>query len=85
MAKRINKKELSIILSEKINLDESNCKIVLDIFERHFFIDKKSKDNIIEDLIKELNISSEVAQNIYNETKSIISSTIKDRIKHPFK
>lgn len=79
-------KELFIEKLESITgLDNAKCVIVNDILENYFIIGKSNKDKIIDEIINQLEMSKEEAENIYEKAMSIIASGVKDKIKHPFK
>ena len=81
----MNKKEFITELSNKLNYDIDKCTIINSIIEDNFIIGKKRKTNIVNSLIEQLNINEEEADNIYNVSNEIISTAIKNKIKHPFK
>lgn len=53
--------------------------------ERNFLIGNKNKQKIIDQLIDKLNINKDKAEEIYNISNNIISLSIKEKLKHPFK
>ena len=65
MVMKMNKKEFINELSRKLTLSIEQCVKINDILESHFFISKKSKDRIIEELINEFSIEKEEAIHIY--------------------
>lgn len=81
----MNKSEFIRTLMKSLNINESECSKINDILESEFFIGKKNKDIIINKLVNELDYSNEKADNIYNTAMNIISSSIKDKLFHPFK
>lgn len=81
----MNKKEFITELSNKLNYDIDKCTIINSIIEDNFIIGKKRKTNIVNSLIEQLNINEEEADHIYNVSNEIISTAIKNKIKHPFK
>ena len=83
--KKINKKSFINELQDNTNLSYEECLIVNDILEKNFIFNKKKKDKVINELILQLNINDERANEIYNEIMQFISSKIKEKIKHPFK
>ena len=83
--KKINKKRFINELQDNTNLSYEECLIVNDILENNFIFNKKKKDKVINELILQLNINDERANEIYNEIMQFISSKIKEKIKHPFK
>ena len=85
MVKKMNKAKFIDTLIEKLNVDKNTAIIINNIFENYFIIDKKNKDKIVNDLMKDLKIDLEKAENIYEKVMEIISTTIKNKIKHPFR
>lgn len=85
MVKKMNKREFIEKLSYELSYTIDECTIINDILESNFFITKKSKDKIIAELVKNLSITEEEAEKIYNTSSSIIKEEIKNKIKHPFK
>ena len=85
IVKRINKKSFISELQDKTNLSYNDCLIVNDILENNFIFNKKKKEKVINELIAQLNISDDRANEIYDVIMQFISSKIKEKIKHPFK
>jgi nucleoid DNA-binding protein len=81
----MNKSEFIKKLSERLNYSIEDCTRINSILEDNFIISRKSKDKIIACLINEFNISEEEADKIYNISVEIISTSIKNKILHPFK
>lgn len=81
----MNKKEFVLKLSKELNYSEDKCMMINDILESNFFLSKKNKDKIIEELVAKLNIDNEEAKNTYDMVVKIINDEIKDKLKHPFK
>ena len=82
---KMNKNEFIKELMKKLNYDEERCTLINDILEEHFLIGKNNKKNIINDLINKLGIEEKMANNIYNISSKIITTEIKNKLKHPFK
>ena len=80
----MNKEKFVEKLSKQASLTKEEAILVNDIFENNFFISKKYKDKIISEIVLSLNININEATNIYEIAKDIISSEIKNKIKHPF-
>ena len=85
IVKRINKKSFISELQDKTNLSYNDCLIVNDILENNFIFNKKKKEKVINELIAQLNISDDRANEIYDVIMQFISSKIKEKIKHAFK
>ena len=85
MVKKMNKtgfiKELSNLTGRSID----DCTVINSILEDNFFISRKSKDKIINELVSQLNIELDEADKIYNTAASILANQIKNKLKHPFK
>lgn len=80
----MNKEGFIKELKKRISYSESDCLIINDILERHFFISKKNKDVIIKELCDTFNIDNEEASNIYDSAKDILNEEIKYKLRHPF-
>lgn len=85
MVKKMNKREFIEKLSNELSYSTEKCTIINDVLESNFFISKKSKDKIIDDLIKKFSITDKEAEKIYNTSISIVKEEIKYKLKHPFK
>ena len=81
----MNKTEFINELSKKINYSVEDCTRINSILEDNFIISKKNKCKIVDSLMKEFNIDYDEADNIYNASVELITKSIKDKIKHPFK
>lgn len=81
----MNKREFIKELAKVLNYSEDKCIIINDVLESNFFISKKSKSKIIEELILKLNVCDDEALRIYDISVSIVRREIKDKLKHPFR
>lgn len=81
----MNKSHFINELSKKTNYSIEDCTRINSILEDNFIISRKSKDKIVSSLMSEFNISEEEANTIYNISVEIITTSIKNKIKHPFK
>lgn len=79
-------KELFIKELESVTgLNNDKCLIINDVLENHFIIGKNNKEKIINEIVTKLGITNTEAEKIYEASMSIISTGIKDKIKHPFR
>ena len=85
MVMKMNKEKFVEKLSKELNYSFEQCTLINDILESNFIISRKSKDAIINELISQLGVDCNEADNIYNVSVSIITSEIKEKLKHPFK
>ena len=85
MVKKANKTYFLEQLKEETKLSEKNVLALSSILDDHFAFGKKNKDKIVSDIKGKLEVLNERAKEIYNITMSIISSNLKDKLKHPFK
>lgn len=85
MVMKMNKEKFVEKLSKELNYSLKQCTLINEILENNFIISRKSKDAIINELISQLDVDINEADNIYNASVSIITSEIKEKLKHPFK
>ncbi len=85
MVKKMNKTKFIQKLKEELNVEQNQANIINNIIETNNIFGKKNKEKIINDFIDQLNIDNEKANEIYEKTISLISTIIKNKIKHPFK
>lgn len=85
MVTKMNKTEFISKLSEELSYSEKKCAIINEILEDNFFISKKNKDKIVEELIQKLDVDYEEATKIYEIAVKIINDEVKNKLKHPFK
>ena len=64
---KVNKKEFINILSKKTKLSTDKCETINNILERHFLLGKKNKEQIINDIEKELEVSRISSEEIKNK------------------
>ena len=81
----MNKEKFIEELSGRIGLDKEKCTVINSIIEDTFLIGNKSKEKMIESFKEKLNIDLEKSEKIYEEAMSIITTHMKDKLKHPFK
>ena len=72
-------------LVNKTGFKEEKCILINDCLEEDFIIGKKNKEKTINLLMERLKISKEEADKIYNISSKIITTEIKNKIKHPFR
>ncbi len=85
MVMKMNKKKFIELLQDRTKLSNKECETINNILESNFIFSKKNKDKIISDIQMELNLEKEKVENIYDISMDIISVTLKDKLKHPFK
>ena len=81
----MNKKEYISKLMEVTGYDENKCTIINSVLEDHFIIGKRNREKIINDFMEKLDVDSKTADDIYNKSIGVLSSGIKNKLKHPFK
>lgn len=81
----MNKERFIKELENVTGLDNNKCTIINSILENHFIIGKNNKEKIVNDIMLQLQMTNEKAQNLYESAMSIIGTGIKDKLKHPFK
>ena len=85
MVMKMNKTMFLKELEEKTNLSEKDTLVVSNILDDYFVFGKNNKEKIVNAIKEKLNIDNCQADEIYNIAMNIISSNIKEKIKHPFK
>lgn len=85
MVKKMNKTYFLKQLQEKTNLSKKDTIVVSDILDDYFVFGKKNKEKIVNAIKEKLDLTDERSDEIYNIAMSIISSNIKEKLKHPFK
>lgn len=81
----MNKEEFIKELEEKLKYSKEQCILINDILENNFFISKKNKDKIIEELMEKLDIKEQEANNVYEKAIEIVKEEVKHKLKNPFK
>lgn len=85
MVKKMNKTKFIQTLKEKLDIDDAKANIINSIIESNNIFGKKNKEKIINDFMEQLKIGNEKANEIYETAITIISTAIKNKLKHPFK
>ena len=80
----MNKTKFIEKLKETLSIDENTAVIINNILENNNIFGRKNKDKIINEMMDALKIDLEKAKEIYEKVMKIISSAIKNKIKHPF-
>ena len=81
----MNKNEFIKELSKQTGYDEERCNLINSIIEDTFIIGRKNKEKMLDRFKSELNIDELEAEKIYETAMNILSTEIKNKIKHPFK
>ena len=85
MVMKMDKSEFIKLLEKKTGYTNEECIKINEVLEDNFIIGKKNKEKIIEQLKSNINLNEDEASKLYETCMSIISSNLKDKIKHPFK
>ena len=85
MVNKMNKTQFIKKIKELLNVDENTATIINSILESNNIFGRKNKDKIINEMMDALKIDLEKAESIYEKVMDLITSTIKNKIKHPFK
>lgn len=82
----MNKTDIINELIKKTNLSEEKCaNLINNVIGDSFVVGKVNKEKIISKISKELKISKEEAEKIYETIASILAKGIKNKIKNLFK
>lgn len=81
----MNKEEFILELSKRLEYSNDKCILINDVLENNFFISRKNKDKIVDDLILKLGIDYDEAAHIYDVAVMIIKEEVGNKLKYPFK
>ncbi len=81
---KMNNKGFINELSKQLLLTEEKCIVINEILEDNFFISKKSKPKIIDELMNRLDINRDSAENIYDVSVRVFNGELKNKLRHPF-
>lgn len=71
-------------LKKGLKCDLNFATRISDLLENNFLFGKKNKEKIIYSFVKELNVSREYANNIYDISMNVATREVKYKLKHPF-
>ena len=80
----MNKEGFINCLSCRLNCSIEKATKINGILENNFFISKKSKDQIINELINKLGVSETEANDIYNTSREVLKEEIKNSLMNAF-
>ena len=80
----MNKEGFIKELAKLTNLSEEKCITINNILENTFLIGKNNKEKMINKFEEKLEITKEEAESIYEKAMSILATSLKDKLKHPF-
>lgn len=80
----MNKEEFIKELAKLTNLSEEKCTSINSILEDTFLIGKNNKEKLLSKFEEKLGMTKEEAENIYEKAMSILTNSLKDKLKHPF-
>lgn len=81
----MNKEKFIKKLENVTGLDNEKCVIINNILENNFIVGKKNKEKIVSDIVKQLGLTPEEAEKIYELAMSILGTGLKDKLKHSFR
>lgn len=85
MVIKMNKAKFIEKLKEKLTIEEKDAIVINDILENNNIIGKNNKQKIIIELMEKLEKNETEANKIYETSMQIITTAIKNKIKHPLK
>ncbi len=80
----MNKTEFLKQIKEKANLSDEQVAKVGEILDSNFTAGQNNHEKIVESLQKNLNMSPETAEKVYNVAAEILTGEIFKKIKNPF-
>lgn len=81
----MNNRKVLEKVNEKLKLDTSSLSIFSNIVNDIPVVGKRNKEKMIKRFMNELNVDKGTATHYYETFKEIITTIIKDKLKHPFK
>lgn len=85
MVKKMNNKQVMKKVQEELKLDEKSLLIFSNIVNDIPIIGKKNKSKMTSAFIEQLNVNEETAEKYYETFSKIITTALKDKLKHPFR
>ncbi len=85
MAMKMNKSKFIKVLSEETGYNEQKSILVNDVLESHFILGRNNEERIIQNLEEKVCLNEDEAKNVYEISMKIISSEIRNKVRHPFK
>ena len=82
MVIKMNKAKFIEKLKEKLTIEEKDAIVINDILENNNIIGKNNKQKIINELMEKLEKNETEANKIYETSMQIITTAIKNKIKH---
>lgn len=81
----MNNKQVMKKVNDKLKLDYKSLLIFSKIVNDIPVIGKKNKEKMIEEFIEQLNVDETMAEHYYEVFSEVITTAIKNKLKHPFK
>ena len=81
----MNKTEFINRLMSETGYDKEKCEKINEVIESIFIIGRNNKEKMINSFIEKVEVNQEEANNIYNKCMKIITSSIGEKLKYPFK
>lgn len=85
MVKLMNNRKVLEIVNEKLKLDDTSLSIFSSVVNDIPVVGKRNKELMIKRFMNELKVDESTATHYYETFKEIITTIIKDKLKHPFR
>ncbi len=81
----MNNKQVMKKVQDELKLDDKSLLIFSNIVNDIPVVGKSNKEKIIQEFIEQLKVDEIIAEHYYEVFSEIITTAIKDKLKHPFK
>ena len=80
----MNNKQVMKKVQDELKLDDKSLLIFSNIVNDIPVVGKSNKEKIIQEFIEQLKVDEIIAEHYYEVFSEIITTAIKDKLKHPF-
>ena len=81
----MNNQQVMKKVNDELKLDDKSLLTFSNIVNDIPVVGKSNKDKIIKEFVKQLDVDESIAEHYYEVFYEIITTAIKDKLKHPFK
>ena len=81
----MNNKQIMEKVNDTLRLDDKSLLIFSNIVNDIPIVGKSNREKIIKEFIEQLNVDEITAEHYYDVFSEVITTAIKDKLKHPFR